>query len=148
MPELWPRAQSRILSRKTTKSKNGNLRKKFIPWWKLVNFGMSVEGHKGRVISKFGWWEIHVTHLNIFLNFWTLRSNFSKMCKGVVFEICGVIDQVDHRESEYEVKTGTGSSFRRHFGKKPKFWVFLGPISPLLWGFGGRYLGPYLIFGD
>jgi len=40
------------------------------------------------------------------------------MCKGVVFEICGVIDQVDHRESEYEVKTGTGSSFCRHFGKR------------------------------
>ena len=32
------------------------------------------------------------------------------------------------------MKTGTGSSFRHHFGEKPIFWVFLGPISPLLWG--------------
>jgi len=56
-----------------------------------------------------------------FLNFSTLRSNFSKKCKGVDFEICGVIDQVDHGESEYEVKTGTGSSFRCHFGEKPIF---------------------------
>ena len=54
-----------------------------------------------------------------FLNFSTLRSNFSKKCQEVVFEICGVTDQVDHGESEYEVKTGTGSSFRRHFGKTP-----------------------------
>ena len=43
-----------------------------------------------------------------------------------VFEICGVIDQVDHIDYEYEVKTGTGSSFRRHFDEKPIFWVFLG----------------------
>ena len=59
-----------------------------------------------------------------FLNFSTLKSNFSKKCKGVVFEICGVIDQVDHEESEYEVKTGTGSSFRRHFGKKTQILGF------------------------
>lgn len=59
-----------------------------------------------------------------FLNFSTLRSNFSKKCQEVVFEIGGVIDQVDHGESEYEVKTGTGSSFRRHFGEKPIFWFF------------------------
>jgi len=91
-----------------------------------------VEGHNGRNISKISPWEIYVTHLNIFLNFSTLRSNFSKKCQEVVFEIGGVIDQVDHRESEYEVKTGTGSSFRRHFGEKPIFWFFLGPISPLL----------------
>ena len=77
-----------------------------------------------------------------FLNFSTLRSNFSKKCKGVDFEICGVVDQVDHGESEYEVKTGTGSSFRRHFGEKPIFWIFLGPKCPLLWGLRGRYLGP------
>jgi len=39
-----------------------------------------------------------------FLKFSSLRSNFSKKCKGVVFEICSVIDQVEHAESEYEVK--------------------------------------------
>jgi len=55
--------------------------------------------------------------------------------------MCGVIDQVDHGESEYEVKTGTVSSFRRYFAEKPIFWVFLGPISPLLWGLRGRHLG-------
>ena len=86
-------------------------------------------------------WEIHATRLNV-LNSSTLRSNFSKKCQGGDFEICGVIDEVHHGESEYEVKTGTGSSFRRHFGEKPIFWVFLGPISPLLWGLRGRYLGP------
>ena len=77
-----------------------------------------------------------------FLNFSTLRSNFTKKYQGGDFEICGVIDQVDHGELEYEVKTGTGSSFRRHFGENPIFWVFLGPISPLLWGVRGRYLAP------
>ena len=83
-----------------------------------------------------------------FLKFSTSGSNFSKKCKGGDFEVCGVIDQVDHGESEYEVKTGTGSSFRRHFGEKPIFWVFLGPKSPLLWGLRGRYLAPQLMFGD
>jgi len=59
-----------------------------------------------------------------FLNFCTLRSNFSKKCQGSDFEICGVIDQVDHGESEYEVKTGTESSFQRHFDKKNDFLGF------------------------
>jgi len=31
------------------------------------------------------------------------------------FDIIGVFDQVEGIEHEYEVKTGTGSSFRRHF---------------------------------
>ena len=34
-----------------------------------------------------------------FLNFSTLRSNFTKKYQGGDFEICGVIDQVDHGES-------------------------------------------------
>ena len=106
-----------------------------------------VVGHNGRNISKISPSEVHVTHLNIFLNFLTLRSNYSKKCQGGDFEICGVIDQVDHGESEYEVKTGTGSSFRRHFGEKPIFWVFLGPISPLLWGYEADIWGRILRFG-
>jgi len=90
-----------------------------------------------------------VTHLNIFfLNFSTLRSNFWKKCQVVVFEIRGVIDQVVHREPEYEVKTGTGSSFGRHFGEKPIFWVFLGPISPLIWGYEADIWGRILRLGS
>ena len=76
-------------------------------------------------------WPQNVKNLQV-ENSRKFEANFSKKCKGVVFEICGVIDQVDHGESEYEVKTGTGSSFRHHFGENPIFWVFLGPISPLL----------------
>ena len=41
-----------------------------------------------------------------------------------------------------ENRTGTGSSFWRHFGEKPNFWVFLGPIYWLLWAMRGRNLGP------
>jgi len=42
-------------------------------------------------------------------------------------------DERHHGESEYEVKTGTGSSFRRQFGENPNFWAFLGKcrLSPL-----------------
>jgi len=41
----------------------------------------------------------------------------------------------------------TGSSFRRHFGEKPIFWVFLGPISPLLWGYEADIWGHILRLG-
>jgi len=54
-----------------------------------------------------------------FLNFSTLMSNLSKMFQGGDFKIWGVVDQGDHGESENELKTGTGSRFRRHFGEKP-----------------------------
>ena len=47
-----------------------------------------------------------------------LWGQISSKCQEGDLDICGVIDQVDHGETEYEVKTGTGSSFRRHFGKK------------------------------
>jgi len=67
----------------------------------------------------------------------TLRSYFSKKWAGVIFEICGIIDQVDHGESEYEVKTGTRGSLWHHFGKRPNLSVFLGPVSPLLWALRG-----------
>ena len=80
-----------------------------------------VEGPNVHKISKICKWEIHVTHLNNFWIFKTLRSNFSKKSLVDFSEICGVIDQVDHGDYEYEVKTGTGSSFRRHFGEKPIF---------------------------
>jgi len=36
-----------------------------------------------------------------FLKFSTSGSNFSKKCKGGDFEVCGVIDQVDHGESAF-----------------------------------------------
>jgi len=41
----------------------------------------------------------------------------------------------------------TGSSFRRHFGEKPILWVFLGPISPLLWGYEADIWGHILRLG-
>ena len=51
-----------------------------------------------------------------------------------VFEICGIIDEVDHVDYEYEVKTGTGSSFR-HFGENQFsrfFAVAMGRTRPIL----------------
>jgi len=49
-----------------------------------------------------------------------------------VFEICGVIDQVDHGDYEYEVKTGTGSSFRRHLGfSRANISVAMGDARPM-----------------
>ena len=65
--------------------------------------------------------ELHYNSFYEFLNFSTLGSIFSKKCKGHDFEFYVDFDYVDHGESEYEVKTGTGSSFRRHFGEMPNF---------------------------
>ena len=65
-----------------------------------------------------------------FLNFSTLRSNFSKKCKEAVFEICGVMDQVDHGESA-----------------KTNFLGFSRANISIAMGLQGRYLGPYLTFG-
>jgi len=53
-----------------------------------------------------------------------LATNFSKKCRGTFFEIIGVFDQVKGGEHEYEQKTGTRSSFRRHFGKNQENVVF------------------------
>jgi len=36
-------------------------------------------------------------------------------------DIYVVFDQFEDAKFKNEVKTGTGSSFRRHFGKKPNF---------------------------
>ena len=66
-----------------------------------------------------------------FFEFFNFEVKFLEKFKGVNFEICGVINQVDHVGSEYEVKTGTGSSFRRHFCEKKK-------------RFSGFFLGQYL----
>jgi len=38
-------------------------------------------------------------------------------------------------------KTGTGSSFRRHFGEKAIFGFFWGFLVPVAMGLGGPYLG-------
>jgi len=35
-----------------------------------------------------------------------------------------LIDQIGDAEFKNRVKTGTGSSFRHHFGEKPNFRVF------------------------
>jgi len=88
-------------------SKKRESLQKVIPRRKLVNFGTMVVDHNGRRMSKI----CKCNSFKYFLKFSTLRSNFWKKCKQAVFEICGVIDQVDHEESECEVKTGTGSSF-------------------------------------
>jgi len=53
-----------------------------------------------------------------------LATDFSKKCQGTFFEIIGVFDQVKGGEHEYEQKTGTRSSFRRHFGKNQENVVF------------------------
>jgi len=39
----------------------------------------------------------------------------------IFFEIYAVFDQVGGGGHDYEVKTGTGNSFLRHFGEKPNF---------------------------
>jgi len=43
----------------------------------------------------------------------------------VLQSCCCIFDQVEGVEHKPEVKAGTGSSFRRHFGEKPIF-VFFG----------------------
>jgi len=52
-----------------------------------------------------------------------LTLNISKSVGGP-FNIISVFYQVESVEREFEVKTGTGSSFRRYFGKKPILGIF------------------------
>jgi len=49
-------------------------------------------------------------------------------------------------ESESAVGIQTGSSFGRHFGEKPKIYVFLSPVFPLPLAMQGRYWGPLFSF--
>ena len=147
MCQYWTSAQSRILSRKMTKSENGNLYRKFIPWWKLVNFDIVVKGHNGHNISKFGCWEIHVTHLNIF---W-------------IFQLWGQISRKSVREaiSRFVALSTKLTTENRNMKWKPEPEVVFGAILAknhflgfsranisVALGLRGPYLGPYLTFGD
>ena len=48
-------------------------------------------------------------------------------------DIILVFDKVEGVECDSEMKTGTGSSFDRHFGEKNLFGGFFGFFTPLLW---------------
>jgi len=47
-----------------------------------------------------------------------------KKVSGTYLEITRIFDQAENGEHEYGQKTGTGSSFCRHFGEKPRIKVF------------------------
>jgi len=58
--------------------------------------------------------------LRYFFKFLNFEPKFLKKMSGTFFEIIGVFDQVKGGEHENGQKTGTGSTFCRHFGEKPK----------------------------
>jgi len=66
---------------------------------------------------------MHVTHLHNFYNF-QLSPLISQNIVNITIDIYVVFDQLEDAKFENEVKTGTRSSYRRHFAQKPHFWVF------------------------
>jgi len=54
---------------------------------------------------------------------------YLKKSSAYLIDICVLFDQIGDAEFKNGVKTGTGSSFRRHFGEKPNFWVSRPRIS-------------------
>ena len=49
---------------------------------------------------------------------------YLKKSSAYLIDIYVVFDHIAETEFKNEVKTGTGSSYRRHFAEKPHFWVF------------------------
>jgi len=49
---------------------------------------------------------------------------YVKKSSEYLIDIYVLFDQIGDAEFKNEVKTGTGSSFPRHFGEKPNFRVF------------------------
>ena len=67
---------------------------------------------------------MHVTHLHNFFNFSTLTPNISKKLSRTPIDIYVVFDQFEDAEFENDVKTGIGSSYRRHFAENRIFGCF------------------------
>jgi len=123
------RSKKRKMSQKSVKSKNAHFPRKFITGWKWMNFGTMVDGHNGHRISKKSRVGNSCNSFKMFLNFSTLTPNISKKSPWKFF--CDFwLNQPSRRwRTRIWPKTGTGSSFRRHFVGKTNFWVFLGIFS-------------------
>jgi len=67
------------------------------------------------------------------------------VCNRDITDIILILDQVEGVEHESEVKTGNGSSFRRHFGQKPILGIRLFQ-TPLPWAVYGPHFGSNLRF--
>ena len=119
--------KKRKMSQKSAKSKNAHFPRKFITRWKWLNFGTMVDGHNGQKYQKNCEWPIFVTRLKFF---WILNFD-PKYRKSAPENFCDFWLNQPSRGWRTRVwpKTGTGSSFRRHFVGKTNFWVFLGIFS-------------------
>ena len=73
-----------------------------------------------------------------FQRYW---PKYRKKCPSDPLDIILVFDKVEGVECESKVKTGTGSSFGRHFGQKPIFWHFLAFYNPVAMGRTWSILG-------
>jgi len=113
------------------KSKNANLSRKFITCQKSMNFGNMIEGIKVTKYKQFLNGKFVQLFKRIF-KFFNFDSKFlKKNAPSYPIDIYIVFDKVRYEEQESEVKTGTGSSFGRHFDEKP----FLGDSR---WHFRGQ----------
>jgi len=118
-------SENQKIGEKSAKSQNADLCRKFITGWKWMNFGTVVEGHDGYKISKISEWEILVTHLN---NFWSSQlwpQISQKSAPKNFWDFCPKWPRRGCRTRKWP-KTGTGSSFRRHFNEKTIFLGFCG----------------------
>ena len=104
-----------------------------------------VDGHNGHKISKNHQWPISVTHL-IFFEFFNFDPKYLK--KVPLKNFCDYWLNQPSRGWRTRIwpKTGTGSSFRRHFVGKTNLWVFLGFFSARCLGPGRSVFGPISYF--
>jgi len=125
-------SEKRKIGEKSAKSQNGDHCRKFITERKWMNFGTMLEGHNGWRISKNCEWKILVTHLN---NFWSFQfwPQISQKVPLKKFWDLWLKRPSRGWRTRIWPKTGTGSSFRRHFGEKTIFfgffWRFLVPVA-------------------
>jgi len=71
-----------------------------------------------------------------FFKFLNSGPKYLEKCRIAILYPCNIIlvfDKVEGVEYEAEVKTGTGSSFRRHFGEKLILGIF-GLLNPVAMG--------------
>jgi len=118
------RSETRKIGQKSAKSQNADLCRKFITERKWINFGTMIEGHNGCKMSNISEWEILVTNLNNFWFFFNFEHKYLQKVPPKIFRDFCLKRPCRGWRTRIWPKTGTGSSFRPHFGEKNEFWGF------------------------
>ena len=92
--------------------------------------------------------EVFVTRLNSFWRFQLWGQISLKSVRGSFSRLVALSTKLTTENRNMKWKPEPEVVFGAILAKTNNFWVYLGPISPLLWGLRGRYFGPYLTFGD